>query len=141
MTPINAQSSSGPDQTGGAASGAALRVLLVEDAPIVALDVQQLLEQEGFVVIGPALNLEEGLRLAAAHGADLDWAVLDFDLGGRTAAPIADVLAHWSVPIIWCSGFSHKADPAFLRGFHLQKPIDHAQLVSLLRNTKANTNG
>lgn len=107
--------------------------MLVEDAPIVALDLAQLLDHEGFEVVGPALNLDEGMRLASVHGPGLDWAVLDFDLGGRNATPIADILSQWRIPIVWCSGFSETADPAFLRGAHLQKPIDHAQLVTLLR--------
>ena len=104
----------------GGGYNAGCRILLVEDAPIVALDLAQLLDQEGFEVVGPALNLEEGMRLASVHGPGLDWAVLDFDLGGRNATPIADILLQWRIPIVWCSGFSENADPAFLRGAHLR---------------------
>lgn len=78
------------------------RVLIVEDEPLIALDLDALLSAEGAVVVGPCGDLDEGLR--QAEGAKLSAALLDVRIGGATAAPIAKALAARGVPFAFYTG-------------------------------------
>ena len=67
-----------------------LRILVVEDEPLVALQIQGDLESDGHFVIGPAGTAEQGLELAA--GETFDYAILDVRLGQTTSESIANKL-------------------------------------------------
>ena len=79
-----------PAQTG-------LRILVVEDEPIVALQIQGDLESDGHSVIGPAGTAEQGLELAAV--ATFDYAILDVRLGQTTSEQIANKLIERQIPV------------------------------------------
>jgi CheY-like chemotaxis protein len=79
-----------------------LRILVVEDEPLIALDLQSLLTGEGAVVEGPGRDLEEGLRLA--RRSTLAAALLDVRIGRQTAAPIAELLQARGVPFAFYTG-------------------------------------
>ena len=57
---------------------AGLRILIVEDDPIIALDVAETLADAGAIVIGPAHTVTQALKLV--DGGGLDAAVLDYRL-------------------------------------------------------------
>ncbi|MBA1272500.1 response regulator [Stutzerimonas azotifigens] len=57
-----------------------MRILLVEDDPILALTVASQLTAEGHEVAGPAYDVAEALMLAAGQEADL--ALVDINLAG-----------------------------------------------------------
>jgi CheY-like chemotaxis protein len=67
-----------------------LKVLVVEDEALVSMLVEDMLTDLGCVVVGPAAEIEEALRLAGS--ADIDAALLDVNLGGRPIFPVADAL-------------------------------------------------
>jgi AmiR/NasT family two-component response regulator len=55
-----------------------LRVLVVEDEAIVALEIEENLREAGFEVVGPAARVAEALELLNEFGCDAcDAAVLD----------------------------------------------------------------
>lgn len=56
------------------------RLLVVEDQPLVALDLKGTLEELGYDVVGVAGNPEAAVALAAQHRPDL--ALMDINLGG-----------------------------------------------------------
>jgi DNA-binding response OmpR family regulator len=78
------------------------RVLVIEDEPLIALDLRSLLGIEGAEVLGPACSLAEGLRLAG--GGDVDVALLDVRIGSETAIPIAEALRERGVPFAFYTG-------------------------------------
>ena len=80
------------------------RILVVEDEPFVALQLQTDLEGEGHEVIGPASSLAQGLKLAQCEG--LDAALLDIRLGRDTSANIADHLLARQIPFAFATGYS-----------------------------------
>ncbi|MFM9849410.1 MAG: response regulator [Hyphomicrobiaceae bacterium] len=80
------------------------RILVVEDEPFVALQLQTDLEGEGHEVIGPASSLAQGLKLAQSEG--LDAALVDIRLGGDTSATIADQLLARQIPFAFATGYS-----------------------------------
>lgn len=77
------------------------RVLIVEDNPILAYDISDLVEEFGASPIGPALDLEAGIRLVSEN--ELDAALLDIDLGGEYVWPIAEALDRHKVPFAFVS--------------------------------------
>jgi PAS domain S-box-containing protein len=79
------------------------RVLLVEDEALVALQLQQDLEQYGYRVVGPARSLKHGLLLAAQE--HIDAALVDISLGRTTSAPIADQLLERNIPFAFATGY------------------------------------
>jgi CheY-like chemotaxis protein len=79
------------------------RVLVVEDEPIVAMALEDMLDTLGCVVVGPAARLAEGVALAERE--TLDAAVLDINLGGDSSVAIADVLRLRDVPFAFASGY------------------------------------
>lgn len=94
-----------------------LRVLVVEDEPIVAMCLEDILETLGCVTIGPAARLAEGLALAQAGG--LDAAILDINLGSERSTAIAALLRDLAVPFAFASGYG-----AVPEGFESQALIE-----------------
>jgi DNA-binding response OmpR family regulator len=107
---------------------AGLRILVVEDEPVVAWDLADTLQRHGCEVVGPAYDLEQAEELSRKNA--LSGAVLDVNLGGDKVFPVADVLAAGEVPYCFVTGYG----PAGLRPDDLdrpilQKPVDPEQVV------------
>ena len=64
-----------------------VRVLVVEDEAIVAIDIADQLTEAGFLVVGPAPSVAKALKLIEDVGCDV--AVLDVNLRDETAEPVA----------------------------------------------------
>ncbi len=81
------------------------RILVLEDEMIVLVMIEDLLDDLGCTVVGPAATVAEALTLAEAGG--FDAALLDLNLGrGTTSYPVADVLARRGVPFAFVTGYS-----------------------------------
>jgi DNA-binding NtrC family response regulator len=85
-----------------------LRLLILEDDYLAALDLAQMVEEQGGTVVGPVARLDQARALADMEG--LDGAILDVDLSGETSLPLADELMARGVPVVLCTGY----DPAML---------------------------
>jgi DNA-binding response OmpR family regulator len=98
-----------------------LRILIVEDEPLVARLMKDELLEAGAGVIGPAGSVEHALLLIDAAAADrgLDAAVLDFNLDGVVVLPVADHLAALGVPFLFATGYGEGCD----RGLHTAMPV------------------
>jgi CheY-like chemotaxis protein len=105
-------------------------VLVVEDMALLAFDIAEALRRSDWTVVGPAASVADGIALARGFGDELDCAVLDFDLSGVRSTPVAEVLRAAGVPIVWCTGFEASALDRLPEEAHLQKPIDHEQLLA-----------
>jgi DNA-binding response OmpR family regulator len=107
------------------------RILLVEDEALIALDAQDVLEQAGYSVVGPALTLGDAVRLASEP---LDAGILDVSLAGQLVWPAADVLRSHGVPLVLLTGFGAALDvPERFRDVpRLAKPIDATLLSETL---------
>jgi DNA-binding response OmpR family regulator len=109
-----------------------IRVLLVEDNSIIALMMESMLEDLGYWVVGPLHNLSDGLD--HARDDDIDFAVLDFDLGnGTDVIPIVDILNERNVPYLIATGESAATIHAQLPGaVILSKPVLQDELERAL---------
>jgi two-component SAPR family response regulator len=94
-----------------------LRVLVVEDENLVALLLEDLLAELGHIVIGPVARLKKALDLI--QGEEIDLAILDVNINGEEAYPIADLLAARDMPFFFSTGYGKRS----LRAPHQDRPI------------------
>ena len=107
---------------------AAPRILIVEDEPIVAFEIAEILKQGGFRAVGPACSVAQALELLKANGCDA--AVLDINLGKETSEAVAMVLTQLNTPFVTVSGYSKAQKPAvFADAPALTKPVRPDRLI------------
>ena len=105
-----------------------VRVLIVEDAVLLALELQTGLSEAGATVVGPAYELEEALELVSQP---IDVAVLDANLNGRSVTPVAEALARRGIPFIFATGYGDAGDaPGGFEAPVIRKPYDGAQVAT-----------
>ena len=80
------------------------RILVVEDEAVIALDLQRILREAGYRVIGPAASVAEAERLL--RRGRVDCAVLDIEPNGQMPFAVADRLAERDIPFIFVTGRS-----------------------------------
>ena len=103
-------------------SGAAL--LVVEDEPLVALDLRQSLESAGAYVFA-ATQLSHALQLAGHP--EITAAVLDYRLADGDATPICTLLSERGIPFVFYSGYDD-ARQNWPEAAHVQKPATQPRL-------------
>ena len=94
------------------------RVLVVEDEALTAMALQQLLEDAGYVVLGPVGRVEDALDLLRSGPPDA--AILDVNLFGATVDPVAAMLKGMGVPFLFCTGYHSGATAGAL---HPEAPV------------------
>ena len=104
-----------------------LRVLVVEDEALVALQLEDMLSELGCRVVGPASRVGQGLDLLTTE--TVDAAVLDLNVAGELVYPVAKSLADQGHPFIFVTGYGASGVAADYRDRQiLQKPILLGQL-------------
>jgi len=102
--------------------------LVVEDEPLVALDVVASLEQAGADIAGSVGSAAEALALIGSKR--LDAALLDANLAGRPVDDIAAALTRRNVPFAFVTGYGRESLPqAFADAPVLSKPFSQQQLL------------
>jgi CheY-like chemotaxis protein len=79
-------------------------ILVVEDEFMLAEDLRLELVAHGAEVVGPVAGVEDALA-CIARTPELAAAVLDINLQGETAYPVADHLLHRGVPFVFVTGY------------------------------------
>lgn len=106
------------------------RVLVVEDEPVVAMCLEDILEDLGCVTVGPASRLAEGLALAE-HEA-IDAAILDINLGGERSTGIAEMLIARGVPFVFASGYGSVPEGFATSAMLIEKPYREGDVARAL---------
>jgi DNA-binding NarL/FixJ family response regulator len=108
------------------------RILVVEDDFFLADDLASALEDHGAEVIGPASTYQDGLLMMVAGGR-IDVALLDINLRGEMAYPLADILLDRGVDVMLATGYDRSALPErFYPVVRIEKPFDAAVLARAL---------
>jgi DNA-binding response OmpR family regulator len=108
------------------------RILILEDEPLVAIEMMRDLKRAGFEVAGPALTVVRALDLIEREGCDA--AVLDIRLGSETSEPVAQKLLAEGIPFVSVTGYARDQQPAvFQSAPMLSKPVRMHELIQLLR--------
>jgi PAS domain S-box-containing protein len=104
------------------------RVLIVEDAVLLALELETGLSEAGAEVVGPAYELEEAMALLDRP---IDAAVLDANLNGRSVMPVAEALALRKVPFVFATGYGEAGGaPGNFDAPVIRKPYDVTQVAA-----------
>lgn len=105
------------------------KILVVEDDPFIALDLTMELETRGFDVISTAESVSEATEVIACS--NVDFAILDFNLGHETSRPVAEKLRERKIPFVILTGnpsgakaVTHGSIPI------LTKPVDMESVVA-----------
>ena len=107
---------------------AGTRFVLIEDEPLVALQIANVLEDAGVSVIGVAGTADQALRLI--EGAVCDGAFLDANLHGRAVDDIAAALTRRGIPFAFVSGYGRDSLPrAFANAAAITKPFESDGLL------------
>jgi CheY-like chemotaxis protein len=113
-----------------------MRILVVEDEFLVALDIERIVGEVGAAIVGPVANLDEALAKAQAE--PLDGAILDVNIGGRKITPVAVALRARGVPFILSTGYGPQGlDPDIAEAPTLRKPFDEREVKALAAQTFA----
>ncbi len=109
-------------------------ILVVEDEFLVAMQIEAVLREAGWNVIGPAGTLAKAL--GCARSAACDGAVLDVNLRGERVDEVARILSERGIPFLFASGYGRENLPPAFRdsvGF-LAKPFSDQTLVQAVRD-------
>jgi CheY-like chemotaxis protein len=112
-------------------SAAAADVLIIEDEPIIAMDIEELVRNCGHRVVGVASREEEAVELAARTQPGLILADINLGAGGDGTAAVARILQHHYAPVIFVTAYPERLltgealEPAFV----ITKPFEPMMLA------------
>lgn len=124
------------DKPAPCSPGDRVSVLVVEDEMMIALDIQMMLEDNGYTVLGPAGSVESALRLLDDLRPDV--AVLDGNLRGRSVVPVAQRLQGLRIPFVLSSAydtFTFEGSEVLAGVENVQKPVSENRLIAALQRT------
>jgi CheY-like chemotaxis protein len=107
------------------------KVLVVEDEMMIAMLIEDMLDEFGCRLVGPATNVARALELISKESIDL--AVLDLNLDGKDTYAIAAALQRKNVPLIFATGHgSTGLRQEYANRPVLQKPFQARDLETAL---------
>ncbi len=108
------------------------RILVVGPQAVIALDLQRILRDAGYRVVGPAATAAEARRLI--DRGPIDGAIVDLDIDRRTVPAILGLLDDAGIPAVFLSGAALEELPDRHRdGPLLDKPCKGPRLLAALR--------
>ena len=113
---------------------AGLRVLIVEDEFLLAMELETLVERGGCTTVGPASSVCQALALI--NGEQPDIALLDVNLKGERATPVAAALQARGVPYVLITGYStaQLSEPELRGAPRLDKPVNCHALTRAVKH-------
>jgi CheY-like chemotaxis protein len=115
------------------------KVLVVEDEMMIAMLIEDMLDEFGCKLVGPATSVPRALDIIGKEQVEI--AVLDLNLDGQDTYAIADALQLKNVPFIFATGYGSTG----LRQEYgnrplLQKPFQARDLESALAEALGGSN-
>ena len=108
-----------------------LRILIVEDEYYLAADLAQALAAEGADVVGPVGTLAEASDLVERER--FDCAILDMNLRGDMAYPLADRLEEAGIPFLIATGYNSASLPERFGGApRIEKPFNPNEVTAAI---------
>ncbi|HTT83370.1 MAG TPA: response regulator [Rhizomicrobium sp.] len=115
------------------ANTASARILVAEDEFLVYLVLEDELRAKGYNVLGPFGSLQATREALAREHVDL--VLLDINMGGSMAWPVADELIARDIPFIFLSGYAEGTLPERYREIpRIGKPYDPALLLGRIEH-------
>ncbi len=110
------------------------RVLLVEDEALIAMLMEDMLQDLSCEVSATVGQLDEAIAVAGSQMFDL--AFIDVNLGGVPAYPVAEVLRSRGVPFAFVTGYGAAADAKYADVPVLQKPFRGQDLEAIIERLR-----
>ncbi len=113
-------------------------VLIIEDEPIIAMDIETIVRDLGHNVTGVAVTRDEAVQLAMAHRPGLVLADIQLADDSSGIDAVKDILAEFSVPVIFITAFperlltGERPEPTFLITKPFQRSTVKAQIAQAL---------
>jgi CheY-like chemotaxis protein len=110
---------------------AATDVLIIEDEPIIAMDIEELVEGCGHRVVGVAATEGEAVAIARRERPGLILADINLGAGGDGTSAVARILQHHHAPVIFVTAYPERlltgetVEPAFV----ITKPFEPVTLA------------
>ena len=105
------------------------RMIVIEDEPLVAMDLESCLTAAGCEIVGTAGTVREAKALCAE--APCDAALIDVNLAGRPVDELAAALTKRNIPFAFVTGYGREALPqGFRDALMVAKPFDEAALLA-----------
>ena len=109
----------------------ARRILVVEDEPLVAMNLEDMLTGLGHIVTATATRIDKALSLVEVS--EFNLAVLDINLAGSNTFQVAAILRRRGIPFIFTSGYGVDGLIDGYRGeYLLTKPFSVRQLELMI---------
>lgn len=112
-------------------AAAATDVLIIEDEPIIAMDIEELVTQCGHRVVGVAASEAEAVRIATRTRPGLILADINLGSGGDGGQAVARIQRHLDAPVIFVTAYPERlltgeaVEPAFI----VTKPFEPLALA------------
>lgn len=112
-------------------AASATDVLIIEDEPVIAMDLRMLVQGCGHRVVGIAATEAEAVRLGREQGAGLILADINLGRGGNGIQAVRRILETVSAPVIFVTAYPEQlltaegVEPAFV----MRKPFDPVTLA------------
>jgi CheY-like chemotaxis protein len=109
-----------------------LRVLVVDDEALVAMLMEDMLQDLGCEPVGAAARVSQALEMV--RDLEFDLAVLDVNLAGESIAPGAEAVLARGAAVVFATGYGEAGVPAAFKGRPtLQKPFGIAEVAAKLK--------
>ena len=106
------------------------RILVVEDEPLLAMDIAGQLEDAGATIVGPAATVASALAMIEQYR--VDAAFLDANLDGCPVDDVATALADAKIAFVFMSGYGRESLPtAFRDASLLPKPFNNGDFLDI----------
>lgn len=130
LPPTKAGASVGEAYATGSVRLDGLKVLIVEDALLLTLELEAGLTEAGAEIVGAAADLDEAMRMSSLA---MDAAVLDANLNGASVIPVAEALRARNIPFVFATGYGDNAfTPQGYDAPVIRKPYDVTQVAAAL---------
>ncbi len=109
-------------------------VLIIEDEPIIAMDIESIVRDLGHDVSGIAVTRDEAVAQAGEHRPGLVLADIQLADDSSGIDAVQDILAKIDVPVIFITAFperlltGERPEPAFL----ITKPFQHSTVKTAI---------
>ena len=106
------------------------RILIVEDEALVAMILEDQLQELGVAIVASCATVAEAIKLLDQDTPDA--AILDVNLGGQLVYPVADRLMARGIPFVFVTGYGRESvDQRYSAVRVLEKPVERQVLEAL----------
>lgn len=115
-----------------------LTVMIVEDEMLLAMDLEDILTDAGYRVVGNAVDMHQAVAMCETHGDRIDIAIMDVHLArGTNGVETARVLRQrWNIPSLFVSGNIDEKMQALALEWHpvgfVGKPFSQREVLAAL---------